>query len=895
MSLKSQLVDHSSILEHIPAVIFQLSLTDEKVFFSYINSGSLTAFELEPALICHDINAFLNIIAPENEQTFIQSLQQSATDLTEWQWEGLLSLPSGKKKWISTSSNPVKTDADTITWNGVFIDITDLKHTRELLTETGRMAKIGAWERDLTTMTPVWSEEVYKIFDLDPSEQSEFGKTISFFKPEMQPIAQAAINDAIENGTTFDLELPCTTAKGRDIWIRAIARCAFENGKASKLYGVTQDITDRKVAEEQLSVIFEYSTDAHLLFGEDGIIDCNQAAVKMLQCKDKTELLSYHPAVFSPEYQPDGRRSDEKAVEMDRLARENGYHRFEWMHQRMNGEIFPVEVTLNPVTIYNKPVLLVVWHDISEQKQAQELIRRNEALLSETQALTHSGSWEADLLTGKNYWSLEAFRIFGLKPEGNGPDTETFGRMIHPDDRVRYKEEVQKAIENSSPASFELRIIQPGGEIKYIQAIGKPFIDEYGKVTKLYGAIIDITTHKIAERELIKAKEQAEQAAIAKSQFLSTMSHEIRTPMNAVIGFTHLLIQQDPKPEQMDYLNVLKFSAENLLVLINDILDFNKIEAGKIEFESVDFSVHDLMDNIRYAQLQKANDKGIQLKLMVDRDLPNAVIGDPVRLGQILTNLISNAVKFTEKGKVSISASLIKHDNENATIGFEVEDSGIGIPADKLDHIFERFTQASADTTRKFGGTGLGLAISKKLVELQGGAITVSSEFGKGSVFSFSLSFKQSSKQINRNKPDEALYLSASLKGTRLLIAEDNQVNVMLAKQFIKLWDIECDVAENGLLALQLVQTNDYDMVLMDLQMPEMDGYQTTEAIRQLPNEKFQNLPIIALTASAMLDIKDKAFVVGMNDYISKPFNPNELYRKIATYAKNNGSAEKNN
>jgi len=390
---------------------------------------------------------------------------------------------------------------------------------------------------------------------------------------------------------------------------------------------------------------------------------------------------------------------------------------------------------------------------------------------------------------------------------------------------------------------------------------------------------------KELEKQLIVSKDVAEKAAQTKAQFLSTMSHEIRTPMNAVIGFTHLLLQMDPRPDQSEYLRLLKFSAENLLVLINDILDFSKIEAGKVEFEEADFLIKELISNIRLALLQKAQEKDIQLKLLIDHDLPDIVKGDPVRLGQILTNLISNAVKFTYSGKITITASLNKKVTDYTIVDFEVADTGIGIADDRINHIFESFTQASSDTTRKFGGTGLGLTITKKLLELMGSEIKVKSEPGKGSVFYFSLKLKNSDTIFVNNAGNQLSVEEKSLKGVKILIAEDNQINVILAKQYMKLWDVECDIAENGAIALALVQTNNYDMVLMDLQMPEMDGYETTIAIRKLPAEKFKNLPIIALTASAMLDIKDKAFVVGMNDYVSKPFNPNELYKKIVFYA----------
>jgi CheY-like chemotaxis protein len=344
-------------------------------------------------------------------------------------------------------------------------------------------------------------------------------------------------------------------------------------------------------------------------------------------------------------------------------------------------------------------------------------------------------------------------------------------------------------------------------------------------------------------------------------------------------------LQQDPKPEQMEFLNILKFSAENLLVLINDILDFSKIEAGKIDFEEVDFNILLLLENIRSGVLQKANEKGINLKLMVDNELNIGVVGDPVRLGQILTNLVSNAVKFTEKGKVSISASISKRENDTVTIDFAVKDTGIGIPGDKIENIFDSFTQATSDTTRKYGGSGLGLTITKKLLELQQISIHVTSEQGKGSVFYFSMPFKVSQKPLGEHTNGVSKN-TFSLKGMKLLIVEDNTINVFLMKNFMKQWEVEYDVAENGLIALQKVQENDYDLVLMDLQMPEMDGYEATVRIRQLPEAKYAELPIIALTASAMLDIKDIAFTVGMNDYVSKPFSPAELYAKISSYRK---------
>jgi CheY-like chemotaxis protein len=259
------------------------------------------------------------------------------------------------------------------------------------------------------------------------------------------------------------------------------------------------------------------------------------------------------------------------------------------------------------------------------------------------------------------------------------------------------------------------------------------------------------------------------------------------------------------------------------------------------------------------------------------------VVGDPVRISQILTNLISNAVKFTSEGYVKVETSIKKSDDDSLILAFAVSDTGIGIPADKIDHVFEAFTQASADTTRKYGGTGLGLAITKRLIELQGSTIKLESELGKGSKFSFDLPFKKS-KNTNSNTDQSNIEEFKSLKGTRILLAEDNKVNQLIAMKFLKRWDIEVDTADNGLIALEKLKENQYSLVLMDIQMPEMDGYEATEAIRKL-TESYSKIPVLALTASTMSDVQEKIFSVGMNDFVTKPFNPTDLYMKIVKYS----------
>jgi len=309
---------------------------------------------------------------------------------------------------------------------------------------------------------------------------------------------------------------------------------------------------------------------------------------------------------------------------------------------------------------------------------------------------------------------------------------------------------------------------------------------------------------KRAEQNLIIAKQKAEEAAKAKQQFLSTMSHEIRTPLNAVLGMTHLLIQANPRSDQMEYLNALKFSGENLLVLINDILDFSKIESGMVFFEQADFNIKEIINGIKQSFLFRTEEKGISFEINVDPELPDSIVGDPVRLNQVLTNLIGNAVKFTEKGSITVDLNLEQETTENVEIEFSVTDTGIGIPKDKLANIFESFKQAGIDTTRKYGGTGLGLAITKKLIELQNSEIFVESRVGKGSKFYFSLNFLKS-RIKPEHKPVETEVSYIQLEGLNILVAEDNEINFVIAKKLLEKCGVKVDHAKNGKAAIDMI------------------------------------------------------------------------------------------
>jgi signal transduction histidine kinase/CheY-like chemotaxis protein len=434
--------------------------------------------------------------------------------------------------------------------------------------------------------------------------------------------------------------------------------------------------------------------------------------------------------------------------------------------------------------------------------------------------------------------------------------------------------------------------------------------DEIGKLSKAFNNMLEkIEKHeqvlsetnsqlekRVEERtaqltqkneKLVEANVLVEQSTKAKEQFLATMSHEIRTPLNAILGFQKLLKDTTLDEEQKEYVESIDFAGKNLLVIINDILDLSKIEAGKFDFNLDALNVRQALSSVKELIEFNAKEKHIELVLNHDESIPDTVIGDAARFNQILLNLVGNAVKFTEKGTVTISSKLISVNAGLVLCEFTIKDTGIGIPKDKLGLIFERFTQASPDTTRKYGGTGLGLTIVQQLLTLQGGKISVESELGKGSAFTFYLPFtKATNEEAVSDNTVKTVAAMANGKVTpgkkiNILVAEDTPLNQKLVKKIIHKWGYEMDIAANGKEAITLLEKNNYDIVLMDIQMPEMDGYTASTLIRGLQDERKKNIPIIALTAHASNEEARKCLGLGMNAYISKPFDSGVLLNTI--------------
>ncbi len=394
----------------------------------------------------------------------------------------------------------------------------------------------------------------------------------------------------------------------------------------------------------------------------------------------------------------------------------------------------------------------------------------------------------------------------------------------------------------------------------------------------------EINERKLKEKELVEAKDAAEQGVLSKDQFLSNMSHEIRTPMNGIIGMTDILLSTNLTNNQRKYLSAIDYSAKNLHVIINDILDLSKINAEKLELENVNFKIRDILESVYKTLKIKVDEKAIKLKFEIDDQIPKKMAGDPVRINQILLNIVGNAVKFTEKGSVTVNCKLKNKTAENYEIAFQVIDTGIGIQKENLQDVFESFSQANSGITRKFGGTGLGLPISKKLIELYGGELKLESEFGEGTTFSFTLNFGMPSVESKPIDIRERIKVSDAEKAKiKILLAEDNKINQLVAKRFLERFGFNLDIANDGKEAIQMVSATKYDLILMDIQMPELDGLEATRIIRANKTEHNRGIKIMAMTASVLKKEIDRCFDAGMDDYIPKPFDPDELYEKIVT------------
>ncbi|MFV5701279.1 response regulator [Flavobacterium sp. XS2P12] len=552
---------------------------------------------------------------------------------------------------------------------------------------------------------------------------------------------------------------------------------------------------------------------------------------------------------------------------------------------------------LSPEILKAKVAVFVDLH-----KKNQELLVQAEQLKKLNTDLTAQ-----KLLSEYSLSLIEASHdpLFAISPEGkitdmNNASVKVIGlarkKLIGTDffdyftEPQKAREVYQKVFEKGSVADSPLILRHKKGKLIDVLFNGSVYKDDKENVLGVVIVARDVTEQKRIATELIEAKifaelatETAEEAKInaenavkTKQQFLSNMSHEIRTPMNAIIGFTKVVMRTDLTNKQKEYLNAIKTSGDALIVLINDILDLAKVDSGKMTFEKTPFKMKSSISAMLHLFETKIQEKNLKLVKEYDSKIPNVLLGDPVRLHQIILNLVSNAVKFTSKGKITVNVDLLHEDDDKVILKFAVTDTGIGISNEKIGSIFENFQQATSETSRLYGGTGLGLAIAKQLIEPQGGNIQVKSTINEGSTFSFTLPFQKTNADTELEK--ELIELETEIKNIKILVVEDIALNQLLMKTLLDDFGFARDIAENGKIAIEKLKENDYDVILMDLQMPEMNGFEATEYIRKTMNS---TIPIIALTADVTTVDLAKCKAVGMNDYLAKPIDEKLLYSKI--------------
>ncbi len=558
----------------------------------------------------------------------------------------------------------------------------------------------------------------------------------------------------------------------------------------------------------------------------------------------------------------------------------------DYMLKPLSAEILKAKVSVF-VDLYRKNNELLMQETILKIKMNQH---------SEAQRLAHIGSWEWDVLTNKIEWSDELFRMYGLQPQEFEATYENYLKFLHPDDKEYVNDIIQQAYKDYQPFNFFHRLIRKDGKVRILNSIGKVITDNSNRIIRMTGTEQDITEQKQAEeraRLLMEAKNKSEKARLvaeettkSKQRFLAIMSHEIRTPMNAIIGFTKILLKTDLNEKQKEYLNAIKSSGDFLIVLINDILDLAKVDAGKMTFEKTPFKLATCFSSTLVLFEGKAKENNLELIGNYDNSIPEVLLGDPLRLEQIILNLLGNAIKFTNEGSITLSVRLLKEDQENATVEFLVRDTGVGIPENKIEKIFENFQQANSKTSRLYGGTGLGLSIVKQLIEAQHGTLSVKSKVGEGSTFIFTLTFMKTEIKIE-TETNNGVELDEGIKNVKILVAEDMMLNQLLITNILEEFGFEIEMAENGRIALEKLQKDKYDLILMDLQMPEMDGFEATGHIRNNLNPE---IPIIALTADVTAEDIEKCRRVGMNDYVSKPIDEKLLYKIIVKNIKKKDS-----
>jgi PAS domain S-box-containing protein len=702
--------------------------------------------------------------------------------------------------------------------------------------------------------------------------------------------AEHPSDDSDRRSRTAELEHTCKD--GSTVWLELTTNSVRDDqGQITEILGVGRDARQRKKtetalreSEERFRQSFDSAPIGMALVAPDGCwLQVNPSLCAIVGYSEP-ELLA---TTFQAITHPDDLESD-LAYVTKMLAGEIRTYQMEKRYLHKHGHAVWILLSVSLVRDSDDGPLYFIAQiqDISERRRIEQVLQVSEERHRQISELSADYAYafridENGVVASE--WTTGAFsRITGytdaeLRSRGGGLT------IIHPEDLPIAAGRLQRLLAGQEDTS-DYRIITKDGAVRWIHDHGRPIWDErQGRVTRVISAADDISERKQVEAQLQQAKGSAESANRAKSEFLANMSHEIRTPMNGIIGMTDLTLNTALTAEQRGYLEMVRSSADSLMTVINDILDFSKIEAGKLELDERDFGLRESLAEILKALGMRAASQGLRLDGRVSPEIPNRLVGDASRLGQVLVNLVGNAIKFTKRGEIVVAVSIVNDlsaPESTTTLHFAVQDTGIGIPRDKMETVFAPFEQADSSTTRRYGGTGLGLAISARLVALMGGRIWSESEVGVGSTFHFTARF-ESSAEAQPDLPQPPIEVPDPSRPLRVLLAEDNVVNQKLALRLLEKRGHIVLVANNGRDALAAIKQYQFDVVLMDVQMPEMGGFEATAAVRAGERDGGAHLPIVAMTAHAMKGDKERCLAAGMDGYVSKPIHVERLMEVI--------------
>ena len=885
---------YRELAEQAPGVLYRWRRSLDGTFRLLYMSPKMTELIGVPLTEATD---FYQFVHPEDQARYLASIAAATSggSTLPWNFEGRLVVPERPLIWWRGNAALSYQDAQGIVYSGIIEDITSVKQAeeaaryrqlRQLMAVEG--LGDGSWEYDCQTQLTTVSAELKVLLGYAPDEHAEAELDWeNYTHPDDVPAVAQQWQDFLAGRmATFHCERRLLCKNGTYRWVlnRALVTKRDEQGRMLLITGSNIDISANKDSESTFKALtLRLSTTITNLQRAVLLVDENQRVVLA-----NNTFCQLFGLPLLPE-QLTGKLESEVAQQIkNQFPDEEAFLAYEENTIRAHHPVLSHLVTLRDGRVLQRSFIPVdhdhvnighLWkfEDITARHQAELQLKRQEEKYRNIIDNMQLGLVEMDL----NYQVLYANRSY-CQMVGYS-DAELLHQPLHqlllsPATRDALRERLPDRQRGIS-GSYELEITTKQGEHKWLFVGADVLYDENKNPTGTIGINLDITHQKQLEQNLREAKKQAEDSAKAKELFLANMSHEIRTPMNAIMGMSQLLAKTELAPAQSNYLHAITTSAQNLLVIINDILDISKLDAGKMGIEQVGFNVARLCEQVEKTMLYKAEEKGLRFVTRVDPLIPSVVLGDPYRITQILLNLASNSLKFTEKGEVTVECELAGYLNGQVIVGFSVCDTGVGIDPKYLKSIFQEFSQEDTSVTRKYGGTGLGLSISRSLARLMGGEIYIESEKGKGTSSHFCLFLPVGTVHDLPQRKSLAITNPQELRGKRVLLVEDNEYNRLLAKTFLSNAHLDVTEAENGALALACVQSQPaFDLILMDVQMPVMDGFEATRYLRQTLGF---TTPIIALTASAINGEKQKCLAVGMNDYLTKPFYEDELLQLV--------------